>query len=88
MIVKHLLTGIAVAALVAGTAQAEDVEVLHWWTAGGEAAALNVLKDDLANQGIGWVDMPVAGGGGEAAMTTLRARDGRRRADRRADAGL
>lgn len=74
MIVKHMLTGVAVAALVAGTAQAEDVEVLHWWTAGGEAAALNVLKDDLANQGIGWVDMPVAGGGGEAAMTTLRAR--------------
>ncbi|TPW27622.1 carbohydrate ABC transporter substrate-binding protein [Martelella alba] len=63
-------------ALLAGAsmAHAEDVEVLHWWTSGGEAAALNVLKDDLAAQGIGWVDMPVAGGGGEAAMTTLRAR--------------
>ncbi|MFV0303749.1 MAG: ABC transporter substrate-binding protein [Paracoccus sp. (in: a-proteobacteria)] len=55
-------------------AHAADVEVLHWWTAGSEAAALNVLKDDLGGQGIGWVDMPVAGGGGEAAMTTLRAR--------------
>jgi ABC-type glycerol-3-phosphate transport system substrate-binding protein len=53
---------------------AEDVEVLHWWTSGGEAAALNVLKEDLAGKGIGWVDMPVAGGGGEAAMTALRAR--------------
>lgn len=65
-----------IAALLATTsiAQAEDVEVLHWWTAGGEAAALNVLKDDLATKDIGWVDMPVAGGGGEAAMTTLRAR--------------
>jgi len=65
-----------VAALLASTsmAMAEDVEVLHWWTSGGEAAALNVLKDDLAAKGIGWVDMPVAGGGGEAAMTTLRAR--------------
>jgi glucose/mannose transport system substrate-binding protein len=51
------------------------VEVLHWWTSGGEAAALNVLKDNLAAEGgIGWVDMPVAGGGGEAAMTALRAR--------------
>ncbi|WP_255471046.1 ABC transporter substrate-binding protein [Paracoccus sp. M683] len=59
---------------LAATAQAEDVEVLHWWTAGGEAAALNVLKDDLQAQGIGWLDMPVAGGGGEAAMTALRAR--------------
>jgi glucose/mannose transport system substrate-binding protein len=65
-----------VAALLASTsmAMAEDVEVLHWWTSGGEAAALNVLKDDLATKSIGWVDMPVAGGGGEAAMTTLRAR--------------
>jgi glucose/mannose transport system substrate-binding protein len=65
-----------VAALMAttGMAVAEDVEVLHWWTSGGEAAALNVLKDNLAAQSIGWVDMPVAGGGGEAAMTALRAR--------------
>lgn len=54
--------------------RAADVEVLHWWTSGGEAAALNVLKDDLKSKGIGWVDMPVAGGGGEAAMTALRAR--------------
>jgi len=64
------------AALLATTsaAYAEDVEVLHWWTSGGEAAALNVLKDDLSTKTIGWIDMPVAGGGGEAAMTTLRAR--------------
>ncbi len=65
-----------VLALMASTsmAQAEDVEVLHWWTSGGEAAALGVLKDTLKSQGIGWIDMPVSGGGGEAAMTTLRAR--------------
>ncbi len=55
-------------------AVAADVEVLHWWTSGGEAAALDVLKKDLESQGVGWKDMPVAGGGGEAAMTTLRAR--------------
>lgn len=59
---------------VASVAQAADVEVLHWWTSGGEAAALDVLKQDLETQGVGWKDMPVAGGGGEAAMTTLRAR--------------
>ncbi|NGM45382.1 carbohydrate ABC transporter substrate-binding protein [Rhodobacter sp. SGA-6-6] len=64
----------ALLASTAGMAAAEDVEVLHWWTSGGEAAALNVLKEDLAGKGIGWVDMPVAGGGGEAAMTALRAR--------------
>ncbi len=71
-------TAIALAlSVTAGTASADGhggVEVLHWWTSGGEAAALNVLKDDLESQGIGWTDMPVAGGGGEQAMTVLRAR--------------
>ncbi|MCV6596780.1 MAG: ABC transporter substrate-binding protein [Mangrovicoccus sp.] len=71
-----LIFSTAVLALAAGTARADDdsVEVLHWWTAGGEAAALNVLKEDLEAQGIGWQDMPVAGGGGAEAMTVLRAR--------------
>ncbi|NBZ89370.1 ABC transporter substrate-binding protein [Stagnihabitans tardus] len=68
------MTAAAVLAMTTSFARATDVEVLHWWTSGGEAAALNVLKDMLAGQGIGWVDMPVAGGGGEAAMTTLKAR--------------
>jgi len=62
------------AVLTVGTAAAQDVEVLHWWTAGGEAAALQVLKEDLRQQGVGWKDMPVAGGGGTQAMTVLRAR--------------
>ena len=69
--------GFAAAAMLLVTTSlvhAEDVEVLHWWTSGGEAAALNVLKDDLATKSIGWVDMPGGGGGGEAAMTALRAR--------------
>src|SRR6476619_5417762 len=52
----------------------ESVEVLHWWTSGGEASALNVLKGMLEKQGVTWHDMPVAGGGGEAAMTAVRAR--------------
>lgn len=74
---KLKLTLIAAASLAALTfsAQAQQsVEVLHWWTSGGEAAALNVLKQDLEKQGIKWNDMPVAGGGGEQAMTALRAR--------------
>jgi len=71
-------TAIALALSVTAASAVADghsgVEVLHWWTSGGEAAALNVLKDDLEAQGIGWTDMPVAGGGGEQAMTVLRAR--------------
>src|SRR5690606_23811051 len=72
----YTTTAIVTAAMMmtSGAAMADDVEVLHWWTSGGEAAALNVLKEDLQAQGIGWLDMPVAGGGGEGAMTVLRAR--------------
>lgn len=70
-----LLAGTACLAITASMARAdESVEVLHWWTAGGEAAALNILKDDLAEQGVSWRDMPVAGGSGVQAMTALRAR--------------
>ncbi len=71
---KGFASALALTVGLSGAARAADVEVLHWWTSGGEAAALNVLKEDLASKGIGWVDMPVAGGGGEAAMTALRAR--------------
>lgn len=69
-------TAMAALMLMGGTAAraAESVEVLHWWTSGGEAAALDVLKKDLESKGISWTDMPVAGGGGTEAMTVLRAR--------------
>ena len=72
--IRALLAGTTMLMASAGWATAEDVEVLHWWTSGGEAAALNVLKENLEAEGIGWQDMPVAGGGGEQAMTVLRAR--------------
>jgi len=72
---KKTLIGLAVTAAFAVPAMAQQsVEVLHWWTSGGEAAALGVLKGNLEKQGIKWNDMPVAGGGGEQAMTAVRAR--------------
>ncbi|MGA9850366.1 MAG: ABC transporter substrate-binding protein [Roseiarcus sp.] len=57
----------------ASAADVKEVQMLHWWTSGGEAAALNVLKQDLAKEGYTWKDVPVAGGGGEGAMTALKA---------------
>jgi len=75
---RKFLTTTAIAALMAASATMahaqQSVEVLHWWTSGGEAAALDVLKTDLEGKGIAWQDMPVAGGGGTEAMTVLRAR--------------
>ena len=63
---KLLATTAMTLAILGGAAQAAEVEVLHWWTSGGEAAALDVLKKKLESQGVTWKDMPVAGGGGEA----------------------
>ena len=72
---KKMIAALGVTAMVGSVpAYAGEVEVLHWWTSGGEAAALNVLKEDLQGKGVSWQDMPVAGGGGENAMTVLRAR--------------
>jgi len=72
---KLLAASAILSASVSGLALAADtVEVLHWWTSGGEAAAVGVLKDDLQKQNVTWQDMPVAGGGGEAAITALKAR--------------
>lgn len=70
---KKLALASAIAAS-SGAYAAGQVEVLHWWTSGGEGAALNVLKEDLSAKGVEWQDMPVAGGGGSDAMTVLRAR--------------
>ena len=75
MKMKTLVSLAAAAVFVpAAMAQTKSVEVLHWWTSGGEAAALNVLKQNLEKEGIAWKDSPIAGGGGEQAMTALRAR--------------
>ena len=67
----------SVAFAVAGTSLAHaepQAEVLHWWTSGGEAKSVAVLQKEFASRGGKWTDMPVAGGGGDAAMTALRAR--------------
>ncbi|EGA63898.1 ABC transporter substrate-binding protein [Vibrio brasiliensis] len=58
----------------ANVANAGEVEVLHWWTAGGEAKSAAVLKEMLEEQNHTWKDFAVAGGGGESAMTVLKTR--------------
>lgn len=51
-----------------------EAEVLHYWTSGGEAKSVAVLQEEFTAGGGIWTDMPVAGGGGDAAGTALRAR--------------
>jgi glucose/mannose transport system substrate-binding protein len=48
----------------AGLAQAQEMqaEVLHWWTSGGESAAVKVFADQFTDAGGTWVDTAIAGG--------------------------
>ena len=73
---KSLLVTTLQASIAGSTATfaGPEAEVLHWWTSGGEAKSVAVLQKEFAENGGKWTDMPVAGGGGDAAMTALRAR--------------
>src|SRR5450830_1635383 len=65
----------ALAFVVAGaSALAGEVEVLHWWTSGGEAKSVGELKKIMQAKGDTWKDFAVAGGGGDNAMTVLKSR--------------
>ncbi|MFN3294332.1 MAG: ABC transporter substrate-binding protein [Gemmobacter sp.] len=75
MRLKSVLAAGVAALAFAPLAHAEpQAEVMHWWTSGGEAKSVAVLQQEFAGRGGKWTDMPVAGGGGDAAMTALRAR--------------
>ena len=71
--------GISLAAFVAiGTgsafAQGTTLELMHFWTSGGESHAMQVIKDGVQAAGITWQDAAVAGGAGMNAYQVLQAR--------------
>jgi glucose/mannose transport system substrate-binding protein len=71
----RISVALAAAGLMGATlAQAGEVEVLHWWTSGGEAKAAAELKATMQAKGHTWKDFAVAGGAGDAAMTVLKSR--------------
>src|SRR5690606_33361214 len=64
---KFAVAATMAAALMCGTAHATDLEVTHWWTSGGEAAAVKVFADALDATGTDhWVDGAIAGSGDAA----------------------
>jgi glucose/mannose transport system substrate-binding protein len=72
------MKALSIAALALATASPlmadPRVEVMHFWTSGGEAAALGTVRDKVVAAGTSWTDAPIAGGGGDAAKTALQAR--------------
>jgi glucose/mannose transport system substrate-binding protein len=65
---RNLLAATALLTLAAGSARAADCEVTHWWTSGGEAAA--VAEFAKAFDALGpedkWVDGAIGGSGDTA----------------------
>lgn len=75
-IYRNILASTAlVSAMATGAATADpSIEVLHYWTSGGESLAINTFADAFKAAGGTWVDQPVSGGGGDAMNTVLRSR--------------
>jgi glucose/mannose transport system substrate-binding protein len=49
-------TAAMVLTLGAASATAEELELMHFWTSGGEAAAMNVIKKAAQGADIQWKD--------------------------------
>ena len=66
--VRYLLGATALFSLMGGTAIAADCEVTHWWTSGGEAAAVGEFAKAFDEQSGGdkWVDGAIGGSGDTA----------------------
>jgi glucose/mannose transport system substrate-binding protein len=61
-----LMSALLVSAALPSSAFAVDLEVTHWWTSGGEAAAVAELAKAFDATGDKWVDGAIAGGGDTA----------------------
>ena len=63
---KVMTTLLAATALSGTAAMATELEVTHWWTSGGEAAAVAELAKAFDASGDKWIDGAIAGSGGTA----------------------
>ncbi|TYL87925.1 ABC transporter substrate-binding protein [Bradyrhizobium cytisi] len=65
MMKRALFASVAVIATawvsVPVSAEEMKAEVIHWWTSGGEAAAVKVFADQFTKAGGTWIDSAVAG---------------------------
>ena len=60
---KYLVAGLLAATALTSAASAADLEVTHWWTSGGEAAAVAEFAKAFDATGNKWVDGAIAGSG-------------------------
>jgi glucose/mannose transport system substrate-binding protein len=66
------MTPAASAHAAASVAAAPKAEVIHWWTSGGESAAVKQVAQAYRNAGGVWIDTAIAGGDQSRAVTINR----------------
>ena len=66
MKLKALLGLLAAGLMATSAANATELEVTHWWTSGGEAAAVAEFAKAFDASGDKWIDGAIAGSGGTA----------------------
>ncbi len=69
--IRRILTA-STAICAAGAVNAADLEVMHWWTSGGEAAAVAEFAKAFDATGHTWVDAAIAGGENARAVMVSR----------------
>ena len=64
MVLRALFASVSLVCLAASPALAQETkaEVIHWWTSGGESAAVRVFADEFKKSGRDLQDSAVAGG--------------------------
>ncbi|PJE54226.1 ABC transporter substrate-binding protein [Marinomonas sp. BSi20584] len=73
MMGKKLFAATIGAGFMSASVQAADVEVIHWWTSGGEQKAVTVLAEEYNKLGNDkWVDTAVALGENARSLTMQR----------------
>jgi glucose/mannose transport system substrate-binding protein len=66
MKVRLFAAALTASVALSGAAYAADLEVTHWWTSGGESAAVAEFAKAFDKTGNHWVDGAIAGGGDTA----------------------
>jgi len=71
-LISRLFAATALIAASTASASATDLEVMHWWTSGSEAAAVGELAKAFDATGNKWVDAAIAGGDPARAVMVSR----------------
>lgn len=69
---QKLVAAVAAIGASATIASATELEVMHWWTSGGEAAAVSEFAKAFDATGNTWVDAAIAGGDAARAVMVSR----------------